>query len=464
LMMRKGDPDGWKKTSLGEVASTQLGKAINPKESKGPNQRPYLRNANVQWDRFDLNDVLTMHFSESEVERLQLEPGDLLTCEGGIVGRSAIWQGEIENCCFQNALHRIRPLDQEVSAEWLLENLRYLTETGVLASRARGNTIQHISQQELRNLPVVVPDREEQDQIIAVLNRTRALRSSALRRLDGSRSVIGRVRQSILSSACSGRLTIEWRLRHQCESAEDEIERSNLEAQKVRRGVDATLPALEYPGIPETWTSMTAAQLLCRGVLVDLKDGNHGAVHPKVSEFTDDGLPFITANLVRHGEIDYDSAPRVDGAVLARLRVGFSQPGDVVLTHKGTVGRVAVATSNAVLTPQTTYYRCAPAVLDPGYLVLFFSSLYFYEQLARVMSQTTRDFVPITQQYRLSVILPPISEQREIIRRVNGMFNLVREIEHRIERAQSGVERSAQAVLVKGFRGELTTLAAAGHR
>lgn len=449
-------PDGWEVQPLGAVATTQLGKTINPKEKNGPRQKPYLRNANVQWGEFDLTDVATMHFSGEESNKYRLEAGDLLICEGGVVGRGAIWSGTVADCHFQNALHRIRPRDRAVTTEWLLENMRYLAGSGFLAKRARGNTIQHLSQQELRLLPILIPPRTIQDRLVETLNLSRAATVGARAHISTAQRAVERFRQSVLAAACSGRLTADWRDVHASgDRAEDEIERNGLEPQKLRRGVDPATPPLEYPDLPEAWTTMTVAQLLSRGVLVDVKDGNHGANHPKVSEFSTDGLPFITANLVRDGVIDYDSAPKVAGSVLDRLRVGFSQPGDVVLTHKGTVGRVAVASRDSVLTPQTTYYRCERALLDPRYLAHFMASLHFYEQLAKVMSQTTRDFVPIVQQYKLSVILPPMDEQREIVRRVDQLLKLVNDIERRVDSAARKVERSSQAVLAKAFRGEL---------
>ncbi len=82
--------EGWIIAPLAEVATTQLGKTINPREKNGSRQRPYLRNANVQWSSFRLDDVSTMHFSEEDSKQYLLSPGDLLVCEGGEVGRAAI--------------------------------------------------------------------------------------------------------------------------------------------------------------------------------------------------------------------------------------------------------------------------------------------------------------------------------------------------------------------------------------
>jgi len=190
-------------------------------------------------------------------------------------------------------------------------------------------------------------------------------------------------------------------------------------------------------------------------MLKDLKDGNHGSNHPKTAELGNDGLPFITAAQVKNYRIDYEGAPKVSGQALERLRVGFAEKGDVILTHKGTVGRAAVNVEPCVLTPQTTYYRCDPQALDPSFLGYLFTSPFFHSQLSAVMSQTTRDFVPISEQYRLFLMLPPLVEQQEISRRVRELFLLADTIQQRVDNAASWAERLTQSILAKAFRGEL---------
>ncbi len=100
-------PPGWAMTTLGEIAETQLGKMLSAKARTGNGGRPYLRNKNVQWGRIELDDLLHMDFTEAEFEKFRLRPGDLLVCEGGEVGRAALWRGTIADCAFQKALHRV---------------------------------------------------------------------------------------------------------------------------------------------------------------------------------------------------------------------------------------------------------------------------------------------------------------------------------------------------------------------
>ncbi len=94
---------------------SQLGKMLNGEAAVGPEQFFYLRNTNVHWDRFDLRDLAKMHFSPEDRARCELRNGDLLVCEGGEVGRSAVWPGERADVYFQKAIHRVRPLNRNHS-------------------------------------------------------------------------------------------------------------------------------------------------------------------------------------------------------------------------------------------------------------------------------------------------------------------------------------------------------------
>jgi type I restriction enzyme S subunit len=190
-------------------------------------------------------------------------------------------------------------------------------------------------------------------------------------------------------------------------------------------------------------------------VFIDLKDGNHGSNHPRVSDFAENGLPFITAAQVNNFNIDYEGAYKIQGEPLEKLKVGFARKDDVILTHKGSVGRIAIADRNCVLTPQTTYYRLDQSAISPAYLMYYLASAPFVEQLDEIKSQTTRDFVPISQQYSLWHLIPPLSEQEEIVRRVSSHFRCLDTLEAACIRAIERTERIVPSLLSQAFHGEL---------
>ncbi|MEJ5866704.1 restriction endonuclease subunit S [Pseudokineococcus sp. 5B2Z-1] len=161
-------PPDWRLTRLDEVADTALGKMLDRGKTRGHREVPYLRNVNVQWGRIDLDDLLTMEIAEDELDRFAVARGDLLVCEGGEIGRNAIWQGRSEYLAYQKALHRIRP-HAELEPRYLSHLLRRYADDGTLASVATGSTIAHLPQQRLRALPVPLPPLDEQRRIVAVL-------------------------------------------------------------------------------------------------------------------------------------------------------------------------------------------------------------------------------------------------------------------------------------------------------
>jgi type I restriction enzyme, S subunit len=155
-----GDPatntKRWPTRAFGEVCETRLGKMLDQKQQTGEHRRPYLRNANVQWFRFDLTSLFEMDFDEDDRRVLRLQPGDLLICEGGEPGRSAVWRGELEECYFQKALHRARPAPNLASAEYLSWLLWFLAHRGTL-SGVTSATIAHLTGEKLAVLPTMLP-------------------------------------------------------------------------------------------------------------------------------------------------------------------------------------------------------------------------------------------------------------------------------------------------------------------
>jgi type I restriction enzyme S subunit len=125
---------------LAELASTQLGKMLSSKAKAGVDPRPYLRNKNVRWYGFELDDLLKMDFDEAERAKFSLEPGDVVVCEGGEVGRSAVWRGEVEGCYFQKAVHRVRTTG-DLEPEFLVHVMRWLADMNAFERYITGSTI-----------------------------------------------------------------------------------------------------------------------------------------------------------------------------------------------------------------------------------------------------------------------------------------------------------------------------------
>jgi type I restriction enzyme S subunit len=157
-------PNGWEWCRFGNVATSRLGKMLDKSKNVGA-PLPYLRNTNVQWHKFDLDDVKLMKIEDSEREEFLVLPGDLLICEGGEPGRCAIWEDEKQEIYFQKALHRARPLGQCLP-EYLQVCLTVDAANGVLDNYFTGATIKHFVGAKLNNYTHPLPPVEEQKRIV----------------------------------------------------------------------------------------------------------------------------------------------------------------------------------------------------------------------------------------------------------------------------------------------------------
>jgi type I restriction enzyme S subunit len=151
---------------LDVLAEIQLGKMLSPVSKTGKASFPYLRNQNIQWNRLDLRDMATMEFSPAERIKFELKVGDLLVCEGGEPGRCAIWNGEIDRCYYQKAIHRVRPKEKMADARFLSLWLWFQCSFGDLASDNARTTIAHLPLTRLKKLPVPELPIERQQLIV----------------------------------------------------------------------------------------------------------------------------------------------------------------------------------------------------------------------------------------------------------------------------------------------------------
>ncbi len=154
-------PRSWSVTILGNLFEHNTGKALNSSNNEGV-MLQYLTTSNVYWDTFDLSVIKQMLFKDSELERCTVRKGDLLVCEGGDVGRAAIWDYDY-NICIQNHLHRLRP-KIDLSVRFYLYVLKYLKDNNMIGGKGIG--LLGLSTNELHKLLFPLPPLAEQHRIV----------------------------------------------------------------------------------------------------------------------------------------------------------------------------------------------------------------------------------------------------------------------------------------------------------
>jgi len=216
--------------------------------------------------------------------------------------------------------------------------------------------------------------------------------------------------------------------------------------------------------IPEEWEVLTVGNLATANVIEKPLDGNHGNIHPKSSDYVGFGIPFVMANNVCDGQVDLESCKFITKARADKLQKGFAISGDVLLTHKGTVGNTAIvgelSTDYIMLTPQVTYYRVRDSYrLSNHFLRYYFDGYSFQSLFLSLSGGGTRAYLGIIRQLALPVVLPPIDEQRAIASALGDVDALLGALTQLIAKKRDLKQTAMQQLLtgqtrLPGFSGE----------
>jgi type I restriction enzyme S subunit len=164
----------WNWRPLGELFDIGAGKTMSAAARAGAHKVPFLRTSNVLWDEIDLTQVDEMSISSTELVDKSLKAGDLLVCEGGDIGRAAVWDGRVPVMSFQNHLHRLRPIQDDVDARFYVYFLQSaFTQLGIFEGAGNKTTIPNLSRNRLAALDVPHPPKPEQQSVAQALAKVR---------------------------------------------------------------------------------------------------------------------------------------------------------------------------------------------------------------------------------------------------------------------------------------------------
>ncbi len=182
---------------------------LDEKKIRGTHLAPYLRNVDVQWGAINSSNLPEMDFDDEGRARYFLQSGDILVCEGGEIGRSAIWSGEIEECYYQKALHRLRPLNGHDDALFVVFVMHALVNLCVFSSQANAATIQHLPAEKLRNVRYPAPPLHEQRSIVSFLNRETVCLENVESEISNSIQLLKERRAALITAAVTGQIPVE---------------------------------------------------------------------------------------------------------------------------------------------------------------------------------------------------------------------------------------------------------------
>jgi type I restriction enzyme, S subunit len=377
-------PNHWDVCALSYRYDVKLGKMLDEKRISGDYLFPYLRNVDVQWGRISTSDLPQMDFAGDELVRYSLRPGDLLVCEGGEVGRAAVWEGQLAQCCYQKALHRLRPYDGAHDIpKYLFYLLRAASSTGLFAESGGKSTIAHLTAEAFRRYRFSFPPAHEQQAIATFLDRETAKIDMLITEQTRLIELLKEKRQAIISHA-------------------------------VTKGLDPNAPmknsGVEWLGeVPAHWEVKRLKHL------VDSKAGPFGSSLTK-DQYVGSGYRVYGQEQVIPGDFSigdyYVSEEKF--AELAQYEV---QPGDVLVSCVGTFGKIAVVPDNiepGVINPRLIRLRIMWPLI-PKYLAAVLRSGPVYEQFSLLSRGGTMDVINIETLSSILVVIPPVDEQDEIL-------------------------------------------------
>ena len=201
-------PEHWGVAALRHRYSQCLGKMLDSKRVVGNHLLPYLRNTDVQWDRINTKDLPEMDIFPEEYGRYTVQRGDLLVCEGGEVGRCALWLGELAVCGFQKALHRLRPRDRDQDvARFMYYVLRAAAKRNAFTD-GHISTIAHLTGDKLRAHRFPFPTFSEQTAIVHFLDQATTDTDHAISRTQRQIDLLSEYRTRLISDVVTGKLDV----------------------------------------------------------------------------------------------------------------------------------------------------------------------------------------------------------------------------------------------------------------
>ena len=438
-------PESWEWVTLKQIAVTALGKTLDKSKNIGE-YRPYLCSINVYWTGIDLSTVKQARFEDSELSKYQLNKGDLLICEGGDVGRSAVWDRD-EEMYYQNALHRVR-FYGNIEPRFFQLLMESYKGAKILDNYSKGMTIKHLVQNSLNSIYFPLPPLAEQRRIVEKIKQL----TPYLKKYGSVETTLSNLnlafpddlKKSILQYAVQGKLVPQdpadepasvllARIRAEKEQLikAGKIKRDKHESVIFRRDnsyyeqvdgiercIDDELPS-EIPKSWE-WTRLSTIAKVLGGKRIPagrkLTAENTGHVYIRVSDMKD-------------GTVIQNGLLYVPEDIFNSISKYIIKKEDVFITVAGTIGRIGKIPpelDGANLTENAD--RLVFSSLNQDWMIFLLQSSFIQNQIAEVTTKVGQPKLAIARIEKLLIPLPPLNEQTRIVEQIAAIFSQMKKL------------------------------------
>lgn len=412
-------PDNWKWVWLGDIFQHNTGKALNSSNMEGVSLE-YITTSNLYWDRFELDELKTMLFKDSEIEKCTVKKGDLLICEGGDIGRSAIWSEDYE-MRIQNHIHRLRPYVDDICVRFYYYVMMYYKNNGLISGRGIG--LQGLSSKRLHSILVPLPDIEIQCLIAEKIDESFSV-IDTIDELQRQYSLDLEVLKSkIIDAGIQGKLTEQLPEDGTAEALLKQIaEKKNLLIKENKIKVTKALPEItkdEIPfEIPDNWKWVRLGDI-CRKIV----DGDHNP--PSGVKEKTEYLMLSAQNINDNKLVDIDKARYLDKVTFIEENKRTQlEKGDVLLTIVATLGRSCVYREEYNICFQRSVCVIT-TMINPDYLKRYLDCTYIQKYMVNNATGAAQPGFYLNKVERLLIPLPPLDEQGRIAERLSEIIQLI---------------------------------------
>jgi len=336
-----------------------------------------------------------------QYKRTKLAGGELIISVMGTLGRTVIVPAEWKGWNVNRALAVAR-LNESIDKWFLIQTLHTPKFKKKVVEEALGSAQKRINLGDLKEYKFTLPSLPEQQKIASFLSAV----DEKIQQLTKKKTLLEEYKKGVMQQLFSSQLRFK-----------DENGKA-------------------YPD----WEEIKVQKLIDKKAIIGLLDGNHGELYPKSEEFTEHGVPYVAANSLVNGLVNFSECKRLPIERAAKFKKGIAINGDVLFAHNATVGPTAILKTEfdyVILSTTVTYYRCNNKILSNRYLLQYFNSDNFIRQYTRVMSQSTRNQVPITMQKKFKVLFPCIEEQQKIATYLSGIATKIEAVNNQITKTQT---------------------------
>ncbi len=406
-------PRNWMWVRLGDIFDHNTGKALNTSDKEG-SLLEYITTSNVYWDHFELNGLKSMYFRDDEIEKCTIKKGDLLICEGGDIGRSAIWPYEQE-MRIQNHLHKLRSFKTEINVKYYFYMMWSYKNSGLINGRGIG--LQGFSSKRIHSLIVPLPPLTEQQRIAERIEEILSVQQDLQNSLESYTSDVSAMKSKVIDAGIQGKLTEQLPEDGTAQELFEQIQEEKtrlVKEGKIKK--QKPLPPIkpeEIPfEIPENWMWVR---------LGEIGNWSAGATPSRSNpDYYNGNIPWI-----KTGELndDYiiDSDEYISDAALQECSVRLNPVGSVLIAMYGaTIGKTGILDIEA--TTNQACCACIPFLIDNKYLFYFLignKQRFLDKSHGGAQPNISKDII-----VNSSFPLPPLAEQQRIAERIEEILSV----------------------------------------